>query len=440
MLAPRLTKQFNLSLLLGSLWLFGSSEAINLRVLITSGAQVSVKVPNSPDSRDLTEWQIGLTDSARGLTLNGQDAGSKVLYVPPRRGSLVGIDGKIFRGGVLLRVEDRQIQAINVVDMEEYLRGVVAAEMPASWPASALAAQSIIARTYAAARINPKLPFDTCSTQRCQVYNGVVAERAQTDKAIRKTKNQVVSYRGKPAATYFSSDSGGYTASSSEVWGMNLAYLKAQPDPFSQSALGPQNTWEIEVPLNKIEQEARRFGVKGNIQAIRISKTSQSGRPQEIVVNTEQGAYRINGSDAGGFIRALGANSTRVTISGLDPMTITGNGQGHGVGFSQYGALGMARFSYDYLHMLGFYYPGTVLSALVEPKTGGNVVLKPILALPKPDLPASLQVQHINHRSFSAIMPNTSFLNRKNIDNQGQVVRFSAANLMTKRPFWRVKQ
>ncbi|MFK7601053.1 SpoIID/LytB domain-containing protein [Deinococcus sp. SM5_A1] len=370
------------------------ATALNVRVLVAAAPQLTVRVtqdgtgpdagaplgrpaPLSPVAPSpVTTWTVGV--SGGQLTLNGRGAGNPVLYLPPSPGSVVEIAGKPYRGGVLLRVQDGGVQGVNVVGIEDYLRAVVPAEMPASWPAAALAAQAVIARTYVAARINPAAPYDTCATESCQVYPGLSAEKAATDTAIAVTRAQVIAFSGKPASTYFSSDSGGFTASSAEVWGTALPYLQAQADPYS--AGGPRGGWRIEATAAQVGTVATRYGARvGSLKAVTITRLSKSGRPEEITVSGDGGTARITGANAGGFVRSLGAPGTRVKLSGLSggqgPMVISGSGAGHGVGLSQYGALGLARAGQNHLHILGFYYPGTSLSILADrPGTGGAVL------------------------------------------------------------------
>ncbi|MEF2280356.1 SpoIID/LytB domain-containing protein [Deinococcus sp. YIM 134068] len=327
-------------------------------------------------------WTVG----ARGanLTLNGVDAGSATLYLPPAPGNVVEIGGRAYRGGVLLRSERGTVQGINVVDVEDYLRGVVPAEMPPSWPAAALAAQAVIARTYVAARVNPALPYDTCATETCQVYRGVSAERPATDAAIRATAGEVVVYGGRPASTHFSSDSGGFTASSAEVWGRDLPYLTARPDPHSTG--GPRARWRVEVGAVRVGEVAARYRVRvGTLTAVRVTRASESGRAQEVTFTGTGGTARLAGANAGAFIRALGGASSRATLSGPvgpgTPLVVEGFGAGHGVGLSQYGALGLARQGMNHPQILGFYYPGTSLGLLAG-GGGGRPVLAGVRPLP----------------------------------------------------------
>ncbi|GHF49932.1 sporulation protein [Deinococcus metalli] len=397
-------------MILPSLALLGAgsvAHALNVRVLVGSGPQLTVRVPVRPAASGLggaplggasplplAAWTVGLSADGARLTLNGQDAGNAALYLPPAPGSVVEIAGKTYRGGVQLRAAAGQVQAINVVDVEDYVRSVVPAEMPTSWPGAALGAQAVIARTYVAAHVNPAAPYDTCATESCQVYPGVGAETPASDAAVAATRAQVVAYGGQPASTYFSADSGGYTASSAEVWGRGLPYLPAQSDPFSAGS--PRAHWRLEVGAAKVAEVAARYRVQvGAVQSVVVTRSSPSGRPLEITLSGAAGTARIDGANAGGFIRSLGAAGTRVTLNSAalaagGPLVVEGSGAGHGVGLSQYGALGLARQGYSHLYVLGFYYPGTSLSTLTG-RAAGGAVLAGAGALPQPGTALALR-------------------------------------------------
>ena len=389
-------------LILAALLSAGAAQALNVLVLVASAPQVVVRVPVRPAGTGLTGgplgaaaplplagWTVGLTPDGARLTLNGQDAGNVALYLPPSVGSVVEIGGKTYRGGVQLRVQAGQVQAINVVDVEDYVRSVVPAEMPTSWPVAALSAQAVIARTYVAARITPNSPYDTCATESCQVYPGVGAETPSSDAAVLATRGQVVAYGTQPASTYFSADSGGFTASSGEVWGKELPYLRAQADPFSAGS--PRAGWRVEVTAAQVQTVAARYGARvGRLRAVSVTRLSSSGRPAEITVSGDDGIARITGANAGGFVRSLGAPGTRVSLSGLNPLVISGSGAGHGVGLSQYGALGLARAGQDHLRILGFYYPGTSLSVLSQNIRASGAVLAGGFGLPSAAQPLAL--------------------------------------------------
>ncbi len=349
--------------------LCGGASAVNLRVLVNSASTVQVRVPLGAASTygvgaastAYAEWTAGVAGTH--LSLNGQDAGSASLYLPPAPGSVVSVAGVAYRGGLLLRAVGAKVKAINVVDLEDYLRGVVPAEMPVNWPAEALKAQAVIARTYAVSRLSPGADYDLCAGEQCQVYAGLGREAPGSDQAVAQTSGQVISYAGKAARAVFSSDSGGFTASAGEVWGSDVPYLVAQPDPASR---GPKSNWTLSVPLARAAEVAARYAVRvGALGSVSVTRASASGRPLELSFVGTAGTARLEGAEAGGYLRSLGAYSTRVALSGADPLLISGAGAGHGVGLSQWGASSLAGESWNFAQILGFYYPGVGLSALL---------------------------------------------------------------------------
>ena len=378
----------SLATALAGLLLPSQAAATNIRVLIAIGSSVSVRVPIAPSlaqngpaqnaavpSTGAYSWTV--TQSGGSLNLNGQPAGGDSLYLPPVPGSTVEIAGRVYRGGLLLKAISGGVSAVNVVDLEDYLRGVVPAEMPSSWPLEALKSQAVVARTYAAARINPASYYDLCATDSCQVYGGVTREVPGSDAAVFATRAQVVSYAGAAARTYFSSDSGGYTASSLEAWGSDLPYLQARPDPASQS---PNSRWTLQLPLSRVAEIAGRYGVRvGALSSLNIVGVSPSGRATGIVLTGAGGSRTLSGADAGGFVRSLGAKSSRVNFSGSDPLIVSGAGAGHGVGLSQWGAAGLSRQGWNYLQIMGFYYAGASISSILGAELPGGR-LSPALA------------------------------------------------------------
>ena len=125
--------------------------------------------------------------------------------------------------------------------LESYLQGVVAGEMPFGWPAEALKAQAVAARSYALASLLKGKPFDLYSDVRSQVYLGVAGEKPSTTKAVTDTAGEVVLYGGKVATTYYFSTSGGKTASAADVFGFSVPYLVSRPDPWDKAS--PYHRW-----------------------------------------------------------------------------------------------------------------------------------------------------------------------------------------------------
>src|SRR4051794_30277936 len=137
------------------------------------------------------------------------------------------------------------VSAINALGLEDYVRGVVSAESPASWPAAALEAQAVVARSYAITTDAGSASdgFTAYPDTRSQMYVGVKGEYPSTDSAVKNTRGQVVTYAGKPVVTYFFSTSGGKTENveNSFVGALPRPWLKGVEDPFD--SVSPRHTW-----------------------------------------------------------------------------------------------------------------------------------------------------------------------------------------------------
>ena len=187
---------------------------------------------------------------------------------------------------------------VNVLPLERYLRGVVAREVPATWPAAAVQAQSVAARTYAAyERADASGSYDLCDTTACQVYGGVVAEHPAANEAIRATRNRVVTYAGAPAFTQFSSSNGGHSSAGS------MPYLVAQPDPYEASSGNPNATWSTTVTRGDVQEQWPQVG---RLTRITLARDAQGNRVTSMVLTGEGGSVTITGDD---FRSGLGLRS-----------------------------------------------------------------------------------------------------------------------------------
>jgi stage II sporulation protein D len=130
----------------------------------------------------------------------------------------VSLDGRPYRGALVVRSRGGRMSVVNAVTLERYLRGVVPYEMPHHWHPQALRAQAVVARSYTLATLRPGKLFDLYDDVRSQVYGGVRAETVETNLAVGATANQVLTYGGAVATTYYHSTSGGRTANVADVW------------------------------------------------------------------------------------------------------------------------------------------------------------------------------------------------------------------------------
>jgi SpoIID/LytB domain protein len=217
--------------------------------------------------------------------------------------------GRPYRGKITVDVVDGLLRAIDVVGLEQYLYGVVPAEMPSAWPAEALKAQAVAARSYALATRRVAAPFDTYADSRSQVYLGVSHESPAATAAIDATKGQVAMYGGKVATTYFFSSSGGETESIADAWGAPaLPYLVAVPDPWD--VLSPYHDWGP-VPVSALTIERALKLTDTTLSDLRTT-LDQSGRVASLTLMPT--LTSVAGSKLSG---AIGLRSTWFDVSSL---------------------------------------------------------------------------------------------------------------------------
>jgi stage II sporulation protein D len=276
-------------------------------------------------------------------------------------GSYLRVNGNRYRGAIALAAQGDLVQVINVVEMESYLRGVVPSEMSASWPMEALKAQAVAARSYTLSSLDPSASYDLCATVDCQVDRGVEVEHPRTDAAVAATAGVVVTYGGATARTYYHADSGGMIASSQEVWGSALPYLVARADAPTST---PHRAWvyRLDAAVVGASLDAAGLGV-GTVQGVRVIRLSESGRVVELEVSGTAGTRVVRGSQLTNMARGWGLKSTRFSVQG--GLTVRGDGWGHGVGMSQYGARALAQAGYDFGRILAYFYPTTSLTQFV---------------------------------------------------------------------------
>lgn len=343
--------------------LLGAAHAqqdLLLRVLLTEASGGSLQLgPHQRNSalgsQDSGAGTLRVTAGPGEVLVDGQSAGPWVEFVPADGFNFAG---RSYRGNLLAVWQAGRVLFINRVWLEDYLLGVVPSEVPASFPDAVLQAQAILARTFALYRLNPQGLYDLCATERCQVYLGRSVETPRHTSAVYATRSLIVSYDQKPITAVYHSDSGGYTAASAEVWGNNVPYLVSRPDPFAQS---PGGVWSRTLSPAAIARSLASQGIQvGAVQAIAPLFVSESGRPLRLRIVGSSRSVELDGPQSTRLLRGLGLPSTRVRFDGWQ---VFGQGNGHGVGMSQWGARGLALQGWDFRQILGYYYPGTFLSS-----------------------------------------------------------------------------
>jgi stage II sporulation protein D len=234
---------------------FATRKSTMMRVLLLPGrssVRIGSNAPFTPaGGKNLAAGTWRATATAGGklkLVMGGSTRmlGTSKTFTPG--GAFLELNGAPYRGKVVLRVSGSRVFALNVLGIDNYVRGVVAREMPSSWRQPALRAQAVAARSYALAG-GGKCSFPGsgpvfCPDTRDQVYGGVDAETSSTNDAVAGTAGEVLTSDSGVASTFFFSTSGGKTASVSDEWGSPqtlFPYLKSVPDPFD--SISPHHRW-----------------------------------------------------------------------------------------------------------------------------------------------------------------------------------------------------
>lgn len=295
--------------------------------------------------------------------------GEVLVIRPAAKAGELSLDGRRYRGALELRHRGGGLTAVNIVPVDGYLRSVVPEEMPVDWPAEAIKAQSVAARSFALASRGRHASegYDLCTTTHCQLYTGTAAEKSASDAAIKATRGEVLTYGGKPIEALFHTDSGGMTENSEDVWGSHVPYLRAAKDT-------PAKTMPWTKTISRADL-GRKLAAKGHtigrvrslaLSPLAIGRAAKdrtaSGRVKTMTVKGTKGTATLSGTT---WRSLLGLKSTLFDAKlAKDMVTFTGYGSGHGLGISQWGAERMAAKGASYAEILHHYYTGTKLQQL----------------------------------------------------------------------------
>jgi len=313
---------------------------------------------------------------------------NEVLIMPRYRDDLLEKSGSRYRGIFRVIPHGINLYLINIVHMDDYLKGVVPPELGKVGDAEfeAVKAQAVAARTYAMAHLlqYPDEPYDMKSDVSDQVYHGVKVEKSLVSRAIDETRGYVIKYKDDLINAYYHSTCGGSTDDIDEVWNkVRKPYLQAVTDSdycswskyynWKESYSAKQLKLRIEQYLSS--ERGRQVKI-GRIQDIIIKSHTTGGRVAELTVKTDRGDYSF-GKDRIRWVFTRSSNPELILQSaGFDIRTekdkrgylvradFIGGGYGHGVGMCQCGALGMSRRGKTYEDILTHYYSNVKLAKL----------------------------------------------------------------------------
>ena len=360
---------------------FASREP-RIRVLISKNNNLRIRSDRSIPL--IIEGGFFSSKKIKGLTLKNEK-NRKILYFDKNKqkkydlksnqqlqirsfdGRGIWVGQKRFSGKLNLFVLDSEILVVNVLGIEKYLSSVVGSEMPTKWPIEALKAQAIASRTYALKQKGNNL-FDIDSTQKNQVYNGLESRTYKTIRAVKSTRSLVLTYKDKLINALFHSSSGGMTENSQDVWKNKYPYLSSVKD-FDKK--NPKFRWQKKFSTNELKNLFPKIGGLKNIEILNITST---GRVKNVKLIGAYGSYQMSGVD---LRKKLGLKSNFVRFKFFgEPLhnkfpikkdlIVFGQGSGHGVGMSQWGAKYMASKGHKAEKILKYFYRGVQIKPYKE--------------------------------------------------------------------------
>lgn len=289
------------------------------------------------------------------------------VFIKTNESGAIFINGRRFRGNIeLVRKDNRLLSAVNYIELEDYIRGILYHEASHYWPMEALQAQAIVSRSYAVYQMqeNKLKNYDVTSDIYSQVYGGKTSERGRTNKAVDATLGQVLTYKDKVVPAYFHAVCGAHTEDASLLWNTDIPPLKGLPCNFCRDS--PHFNWHYVLTLDEIEKNLVNAGLKiSGIKDIVISGKDKSGRITDLNIVSGKKDLKISAKDFRSIVGPNIIRSTKFSVNVIKHDAVfEGVGWGHGVGLCQWGAYFMAKQGYSTKQILKYYYPGTDVKAL----------------------------------------------------------------------------
>lgn len=264
-----------------------------------------------------------------------------------------------------------KLTVINIVDIEDYVKGVIPYEMSGSWPIEALKAQALCARTYAASHFNANsyYGFDVTNDTYSQVYRGLTGATSTSDAAVEQTAGIYILYAGEPISAMYCSSNGGATEDSENITGNAVGYLRGKVDSFEAAAasINANSSWTDTLTRSQLAEKANTLGFSiASADSIEISYSDTGNVIGMKLTDSNGRSASFSGKACYEFCTStLGLKSISFEISeNGDSVTFIGSGWGHSLGMSQFGAYAMAKtYGFTYDQIVNFYYTDITLAS-----------------------------------------------------------------------------
>lgn len=284
----------------------GAEPVLRVRMGSTFAARVTVKFPEggqitndrgrrvkSARKGETFSWELPAAGKKRRKISH---KGETLLFQGGR--AILELNGKPYRGQLQISFSDKGARVINLVGIEDYLRGVVGSEIGSRSPAESLKAQTVIARTYAyASRGKHKSEgADVCDSTHCQVYSGVSAERDTIDPAVAGTRGIIMISDGEPITTLYHATCGGMTSDNDKVYGgAPRSYLRRVVCPFCKE--GSNYRWSRSISLSELKAALRSENIViDRVTSVEVDSPAYMDRATALVIHGNRGTQRVKGT------------------------------------------------------------------------------------------------------------------------------------------------
>jgi len=341
-----------------------NAESLNLKVGGFYEISVSGRKKVSARGKNL---MTTVTSYKNGILMGDSNFNADSVLISADNAGMIIINGRTFRGDVkFIKNKSGKLIAVNYLELEDYIRGILYHEVSHYWPMEALKAQAIVCRTYAVYQMqeNRLRDFDVTSDIYSQVYGGKTSERYRTTSAVFATAGMMLTFQHKVFPAYFHSTCGGHTEDAFLLWKTNMAPLKGVPCNFCEGS--PHFNWHYVLTREEVRDKLVKGGYNINsIEDITIMARDGSGRVTDLKIKTAKNESKIPAKD---FRNIIGPNIIRSANFSVnlihDDVVFEGLGWGHGVGLCQWGAYFMAKRGFSAIQILEYYYPEANLETI----------------------------------------------------------------------------
>lgn len=316
----------------------------------------------------LREWKslpwVEVVAGEEGIRIGQMKTNLSKLVLQTDTDSYFRVNSQPYRGAlIIIKTAADRLMVIDRLPLERYLVGALTSETSSSWPIEVLKAHAVVSRTMVAHRIwlRKDQPYDVTADTSTHLYYGVLAERPNTQLAARQTVGQVLTWENELFSTTFHANCGGHTEDAAELWEMKkkIPPLEGVEDPYCRGL--KHYEWETSMTASELMAALKDDGVPlgAVVKSIQILEKNRSGRVRSLRLEGNGKSVVMTGEkfrDLLGFNHLRSLNFT-ASFSG-EKWFFKGFGWGHGVGFCQWGAFGMAQQGMKMDQILEHYFPG----------------------------------------------------------------------------------